>query len=968
MSSLQVHPHFGYLNSDVCLINKSESSITVKDVIEGGSYEIPAFSNILTRLTAGEHRFIVNDDESCFETVVVEDAIKYGGSKEKKTYVFEGTSWSLMVMLDRTYFFNRETSEQYVEHGLVPQNVFFLTSDYLLFASEGDHSIFSLNSLSVEETLGETRYLYSNNRVAVFSSNSDIILYSLNLEDKDRISLIECDDYIVDTSAQVLFYHKRGLDQIVSRALGSSFPQELEIEIPTGFRKLIGRRSVVYGASPQSLGVMNLYTRESVLLYEGIIPVNRINDKEVWTNGALQLIRESNSDEDVFTSYAELSVFERGKRWFFVEHVHHILKNRGVKSESSTYSLHLSDKKETYLESSDDITVILGSAFDCVKNNNNDGLLVFPDSITKYEGLPIASPTNEILIFKRQRPSQGEITYPPRPSLCTVSDPRKPGFSVSSKDPSLETLFRKTGLVCFYEGNTGNQSYYNSTTGQIFSKVYYDETSIDGFYRVFGSERNTIHSLNGDSRPMPCIKDRLIAVSEKCNYAIIRDETGIVALRYDDGVNDWIGTALERMEIDDSFYSKAVFCSDCNSIVYQKKGNEYYLRKIGSDEEDVFEFQNSVVKRNINGYLPYMDFDTHRRPVYVDPVSLTRIEEAAVGQFTFQSVNGKFRHIGHNIVKYYNRLSNRYVPKQEYDLCVEKYDYDSVLGSPFTNSIRNGDRYEMKRENRVKFYHNNQKWLNNQVKSPRAYSLNKCYSLPHFLEMDSICDGLLFKKEYYIREEYCGETIDILLPQELYFLNYVSFSYDDRYIIISGRFPTNNFNRGLALVYDVEQRKTIYMSTSSKAVWLGVFSKNGTAAYYDSTPNTYFSGWMGKNQPFTVLNNRSFLTFSPSGKYMALSCQGYIPFNPGTLHWGHQPSRDVYIVSCDKPHTELNHFRDHGDQIEGIDYMTRSNLSVASASFSVDDKKLMTVSKDGVVVVRNLHLEDKETVTCEEEN
>ena len=46
----------------------------------------------------------------------------------------------------------------------------------------------------------------------------------------------------------------------------------------------------------------------------------------------------------------------------------------------------------------------------------------------------------------------------------------------------------------------------------------------------------------------------------------------------------------------------------------------------------------------------------------------------------------------------------------------------------------------------------------------------------------------------------------------------------------------------------------------------------------------------------------------------------------------------------------------HGDEIEN----SGANTSVASATFSVDDKKLMTVSKDGVVVVRNLHLEGNE--------
>ena len=141
------------------------------------------------------------------------------------------------------------------------------------------------------------------------------------------------------------------------------------------------------------------------------------------------------------------------------------------------------------------------------------------------------------------------------------------------------------------------------------------------------------------------------------------------------------------------------------------------------------------------------------------------------------------------------------------------------------------------------------------------------------------------------------------------------------------------------------------------AVWLGVFSKNGMVAYYDSVPNTYISDSNMKS--FQTIHNRSFLTFSPTGKYIALSRQGYIPYDPNNPHWGHQPSRDVYIARSDSPCKELAHYCDHGDSIEGLSelHANRDNHFVASATFSKDEKKIMTVSDDGVVVIRNLHLE-----------
>ena len=45
---------------------------------------------------------------------------------------------------------------------------------------------------------------------------------------------------------------------------------------------------------------------------------------------------------------------------------------------------------------------------------------------------------------------------------------------------------------------------------------------------------------------------------------------------------------------------------------------------------------------------------------------------------------------------------------------------------------------------------------------------------------------------------------------------------------------------------------------------------------------------------------------------------------------------------------------DHGDKITGV--LTKRQKTVAMVAFSPDDKKLMSVSDDGVIVIRNLHL------------
>lgn len=951
MALFQVHPHFGYLNSDVKLINDSGSLICVKDTTEGIMYEIPASSNISIRLTAGEHCFIADEVENHQEIVFVEDAIKLGGSREKKTFIFEGTPWTLMVMLDRTYFFNRNTNKQYIEHGLAPDMIKFLTPDYLLFVSEKDNSIFSLDNLSVVKTIGDSILLYSNIHYAVFSSGDDIILFSLD-HNEEKVCTIKCNDYMVDKANEMLYYHIEDKGEVVCRQLQYplSLAKQSIIKIAESFRCFIGSHSAVYGTSPQKLNIINLVSREVSILYEGMNPVTTINNKTVWKNSTLDFIQECKI-KDAFTSSVDLMVFECGRHWLFTKKDKYTIINRGSISSKVRYTLSLTHNEKKYLESDQPIIIIEGTTFICAKTNMNKGVLVSDEQIQEFEGIPIFSPNGYLLISKAIEDKSKVFI-----------DPLRPQFSYKYTGYEAENLYQKTGLIKrgsnpTTKGNEIKYNYEDVETKKCFNNMFYESLNIVGFYRLSGYTGDFVHSQDGIVRTMPSTKDRLIAISEQCNYAVTRSEDGITLLKYDVESEEWKYSALKKMNIDESFYCKAVFCSDGENIIYQKKGKEFFFRQIGSEEETQFEPQGSVIKRTINGYIPYINFDTHRNPVYVDPVSLTRIEAAAADQFTFQSIDGTIKHLSYNLEKYRDKRTQKYVTKKFYDDFVSKYDYTSHCG--YVNGIwscsydKTDPHAKEVINNRTKYYYTNRFWLDEVLKSVCYRTRGAQNLINEFIEMDSVCDTLFFEKEFYVREEMNGEFIDIPLPNRLLFLNYVSYSHDNKYIIISGRFPMNSFKKGLALVYDVTARKIIYEQTNTMAVWLGAFSKQGMAAYYDSTPCSFVAQDVNSEHAFHEIKNRSFLTFSPSGKFIALSRQGYIPYGSGAPHWGHQPSKDVYIAKSDSPMNEIAHYCDHGDEIEGV----RTGSSVASATFSKDDKKLMTVSRDGVVVIRNLHFE-----------
>ena len=195
------------------------------------------------------------------------------------------------------------------------------------------------------------------------------------------------------------------------------------------------------------------------------------------------------------------------------------------------------------------------------------------------------------------------------------------------------------------------------------------------------------------------------------------------------------------------------------------------------------------------------------------------------------------------------------------------------------------------------------------------------------------------------------------------YINYVSFSYDNKYVAIAGCYPKGLSKGGLFLIYDLESGNVVLEKTDSRAVWLTAFNHQGKVAAYSSNPITFEVTLREDDKVEPVLyQGRNFLTFSPDGTLCALSNQGYISTRDGCgeerSNWGHQPSSKVFIAKSTDMGTDLISFSDLSDYgIEDCsDKRWNCPKSVASVSFSNDNKRLMMVGKDGVVIIRNLHI------------
>lgn len=97
---------------------------------------------------------------------------------------------------------------------------------------------------------------------------------------------------------------------------------------------------------------------------------------------------------------------------------------------------------------------------------------------------------------------------------------------------------------------------------------------------------------------------------------------------------------------------------------------------------------------------------------------------------------------------------------------------------------------------------------------------------------------------------------------------------------------------------------------------------------------------------WNCIEGKNYLCYSPSGRFMALSEQRYDPISLGGT--GHQASNAVHVVNA-QDYTPIDSFYGHGAMIK--DDKTKK---LVFAAFSEDEQNLMSMSTDGVVIVRRI--------------
>lgn len=937
-----VHPYKGYLNTefhfyangteDIAYDIFSESSDSDTSVLSG--VFTPNIPHAIKLKEPGEYKVIFGDGTESI--IMVEDGYKFGGSAYKTSFIFDETPWCFIVMNDRTYFYNRVSDVAYVET-ISPDVINVISPNYVLFKNNG-HDERTVYSLAEQKPiLNVSDIVYYNNEIIIWKEciddNIKLIIYSL--DGRTSLKTILVDKFIIDNEDNSIIY----------KIENTLYKQGLSLPLNEIHIFNINGQLISLVAPNIAISVDKLYNSSNICIFDTRERnvISRINvenaiasinsDTLIDVNGHIDIIKQFDITQigceeakikatydsytfyptkwDVFCVIKE-RVYERGSR--------RSNNSTGYKVKS------LSTDVEFTLEN-DINKVVIRDTVACFANYQES--IIFGINISPEYSKNVSTYIHNQNALK----SSDGILY-----LLDESKGWKP---LKLAKYSLR-YFDEFGIIKDEENNTNINLQNDIIEG--YAGVSYSPFR----HLIIGT---TVVLQSGEILP-----NLNSCFSKSRRFGLTLQADGIFLLTQKD--EDITRQKILSDLYDTSSY-KSVLLSEDGSQIMHRNEKQTVILDVTSNEFE--RFDNLSYIKDINGIRPLFS----RRPGSLQP----RIVNPATGQILPHNRMAAYQFVSPNGLLYadteindyvetWNLITNKILSDSEITEYADKFFY--IVGSDKEKSKINKNNRRQFIENNLRFFKNaTQDWTKRSDKQLVDSLLRLDYKSFSKLFMER-------KGVAYVRNKTDDSIVaKIELGNPLWFLNYVSFSYDNRFVAIAGRYPNDSSFGGLFLVYDLINKKEIIAKRNSWAVWMTAFNQANHVAAYSSEPVSYDSILSDTENGSNVESypDFSFLTFSPSGEYAALSNQGYVSKydkrGNERLEWGHMPSCEVYVVHSYDFGNVLIKFSDLSKSgIDGLaDKDHNFSKTVTSVSFSNDNKRLMMVGNDGVVVIRNLHLD-----------
>lgn len=931
-----VHPYKGYLNTEF-RVYSHETDVTCYDIYHKGEdnrIQEPSIKHGKVSPNV-PHSFKLNQpgkyevrfDDSSSVDILVEDGYKFGGGRIKKAFIFDNCPWCFIVMHDRTYFYNRDTKQSYVEV-ISPDNIIEVATDYVIFTNDNqeEQTLFSLKEQ--KPILNISSICFYNQEILIWEHKIDgketekeVNVYSL--KEQSCLYKLRCDDYSIDKKNNRIFFI---FNDVANSINLSDKNDKTELKLDGHFIVFV-RDHYAITKEHSFLSVYELLAGEKV----GQVPIEgnlaSVNNKKlinIYDRCCyFKNLNDRILDETELTAkYSEYIIYPCQTNIYYTCGLTEIKRhsrfcdkteqnfiastNTKLHCELVAYNGYFYEKGSCICFYNSTESLVLGYHYDgagYIKDCRvyNDGYDLY-----KYDGESLRKLSNN---GYWDNPVKGDF------DLCSFEE-----FHIlkDRKSDLCRTLYCSLGKL----------------------RASYNEYLLIDDFRYYH---------NGVVFNQDCPK----YISKALLWGIEFEDEKIYLCKAQNKRFVFKERILSDI-FDTSKYRQVILSEAGNQILYRDK-DQTVLMDIENNQ--LTKFDNLSYVAHINGIRPMFSCPGSLQPVIVNPINGQKIDAKMLSQYQFISLDGVLYADTEidKYIEYFEKITGKIISKNQYEKLKNDYRYPSIedKDSPEWNAIK--EKRTIIVEKNIEFlrksYFQTGRWercsdkiLIDHIVTEEAYRF-----VDYFIGKRGIA---------YIRKVANDETVaKIDLGEPLWFLNYVSFSFDSRYVAIGGRYPNDTNKGGLFLVYDLIQHETLIKTTNSKAIWVTAFNQENMVAAYSSSPVSYFSHEQYDNDSLKMLVGYNFLTFSPDGKYIALSNQGYIAKYDKNgnerSEWGHEPSTTVSISLSAEPDKIECVYNDLSEI--GI-YGSLSSKTVASVSFANNNSRLMMVGNDETVVIRNLHL------------
>lgn len=954
-----VHPYKGYLNSEFHFYARGTKDVEYSIFSNNGEKEnlmrtgtfSPNIPHSIKLKEAGTFRVDFNDGTS--SEITIEDGYKFGGGKYKNSFIFDNCPWVFIVMHDRTYFYNRETEKSYVEP-ISPDIIEEVSNDYVIFlnSNHSERTVFSL--VGQKPILNVSNIIFYNEDVILWNEDDEIIAYSLN--NNTIVYRIKPLQYLIDRENNQILYATS--QSIFILNLFDDF-QIKELHHWKGdFLAIIDSKLSAYSISEKQnmhLQVVNHLTNELIkdIIIDGYISsVNERTfiDMEV-RHTALQnydLNHTEFPEATITVRYHDFIFYPCEWDIYYMEKETMFTKRQNYFHTDETIALHSmnTDLNQPFKQFKNSVRItdirflIFNDNESFVRSKFYTSAGYNNGKIHTHQNIIILEKDNYIRTLSKNgywdNPIKCEYYFSLFEDYGVIYDNEKQVY----KSLVYDVIDRYSVPINFYPIK-------HIKIGEL--KILPGGNNIIGgeeFYQIITKRSNIIeHSLN---------------ISKSLKFCVLKENGRFFILHLDSH------SITKRAEIlhdlfDNSEY-RQVLLDECGAQILYRNSDKTEIKDIESGE--IITYDNLSYVKQCNGIRPSFQQSSSLQPCIVNPITGQTLDCELMKKFNFISPNGCYyaETIKDMYEEQYYLESGKTILNAEFKSLLKQFAYPS-------RDKKGSREWDLVTYRRIEFINKHFNYIKASFPKLTHNSTNQQKWEDCLIDENNLFGELCFIRRIIgvrgiaIIRQVSNDSIiaKIDLGTPLKYINYVAFSYDSRFVSIVGY---RDSSHGMFLIYDLIEKRSLCRMNTNRAVWTTSFSSKGSIAAHTSDPTTiYFKDKFDYNfqeEPDKhLINDRNFLTFSPNGTLMALSNQGYISKYDITgkvrAGWGHQSTTFVEIRMSNNIDKTQATFHDLSNC--GIADASTPK-SVASVAFSNDNKRLMMVGNDGVVIIRNLHLEE----------